>query len=161
MRRYSTFLFAGLLSMFLAVGQAVAEGNAELVVQGRQIEVNMYTDPAGLSPPGRRAAVQFSAQQPAELDAALQLTAMRWLLDDEMTGLDGLVMEFGIDAQGLPTNVQMIRVPQRARNRGRTEMSPRLRLALIKVIQAWRFKPPMQQGKAVGYCCVRLINEPD
>jgi hypothetical protein len=127
----------------------------------QRIQINMYLGRSPRSNAASRVAEQFKKQKPGELDAPLQITLVRWLWDDERTRLDGLVMEFGVEADGLPGHVRMMQVPLGSRKFGKDELNPELRLALVGLIQSWRFKPPLKDGKPVSFCCVRLISQPE
>lgn len=157
---YKLFLFG----MFLAVvgcGTAMAQSATEVRVQGKLLEVNLYPDRGPMANPARRVADQLSNQKPTELDTGLQVLAVRWLKYDDMDDLNGLMMEFAIDAEGLPSDVRMLRIPNKSRKYGMSEMNVGIRLSLIRLVQAWRFNKPLQQGKPVGFCCVRLVSQPE
>ena len=158
--RYQSFL-TGIFFAVLGCGTAMAQSATEVRVQGKPLEVNLYPTRGPMATPAQRVADQLGIQKPAELDAGLQVLAVRWLRYDDMDDLNGLMMEFAVDAEGLPSGVRILRIPNKSRRRGLSEMSVGLRLSLTKLVQEWRFNKPLQQGKPVGFCCVRLISQPE
>lgn len=153
-------LFPALLLALLGGGPASAQSPSTAPLNPQHVEVNMYLGRGGKTNPAMRVAAQLKGQQPDELDAPLQVTSVRWLWDDEMKRLDGLVMQFGVEADGRPGNIRMMQVPLGSRKFGRDELSTNLRLNLIRLIDTWRFKPPLHNGKPVSFCCVRLVSQP-
>lgn len=160
MSRCYRLLFPALLQALLGAGAASAQKPAVAPPNAPHVEVNMYLGRGGKANPAMRVAAQLKAQQPAQLDVPLQVTSVRWLWDDEMKRLDGLVMEFSVEADGRPGNIRMMQVPLGSRKFGRDELSTNLRLNLIRLIDTWRFKPPLHDGKPTSYCCIRLTSQP-
>ena len=154
-------IWATALVVPVARASDAAAATATTASPTQRIQINMYLGRSARSNAASRVAEQFKKQKPGELDAPLQITLVRWLWDDERTRLDGLVMEFGIEPDGLPGHVRMMQVPLGSRKFGKDELNPELRLALVGLIQSWRFKPPLKDGKPASFCCVRLISQPE
>jgi hypothetical protein len=136
----------------LASCGSVPDAGSAAIVQGRLVTLNMRAGVGGFGTEAARVATQLTAQKPAELDEPLRATLLRWVREDDYDRLDGLVMQFGIDAEGRPTGTRMLRAPRTAPGVG-------LPVDAFRALTEWRFAPPLQAGKPVGYCCVQLTTE--
>lgn len=121
-------------------------------VQGPLVTLTMRSGVGGFGNEAARVAGQLAAQKPVELDQPLRATRLRWLREDDDDRLDGLVMQFAIDAEGRPTGTRMLRAPRTAPGVG-------LPVDAFRALTEWRFAPPLKGGVPVGYCCVQLTTE--
>lgn len=119
------------------------------LVQGGDLEVHLRNTPLLWRADIQRAADTLARQKPQGLDAPLRLALVvrpGVLVDSEIS------IRFAVDAQGQVADAQVLGATM-------ATGSESIAVATLNTLRMWRFDPPMHDGAATGYCCVRLTIE--